>query len=100
MLAGEEVQEAYPTTEALLDKLQEVLEKADVEVCFLQALHCTSLHCTALQRHHHPVALQFVKGIKGPAYAVVTKVSLWLFRVSSVHPSISEQPVDLMREDN
>lgn len=50
MLAGEEVQEAYPTTEALLDKLQEVLEKADVEVCLLQAPHCTALcclHCTA-----------------------------------------------------
>lgn len=44
-LAGEEVQEPYPTTEALLDKLQEVLEKADVEVCSLQAVHCTALHC-------------------------------------------------------
>lgn len=43
MLAGEEVQEPYPTTEALLDKLQEVLEKADVEVCSLQAVHCTAL---------------------------------------------------------
>lgn len=38
MHAATEVQEPYPTTEALLEKLQEVLEKADVEVCFE---HCT-----------------------------------------------------------
>ena len=35
--AAAEVQEPYPTTEALLEKLQEVLQKADVEVCSLQA---------------------------------------------------------------
>ena len=33
MYAASETKELYPTTDALLEKLQEVLEKADVEVC-------------------------------------------------------------------
>ena len=33
MPAAGAVQEAYPTTDVLLEKLQEVLEKADMEVC-------------------------------------------------------------------
>ena len=41
MPAAAEVQEPYPSTEALLEKLQEVLEKADVEVCWLRTVHCT-----------------------------------------------------------
>lgn len=43
MHAAQEVQEPYPTTHALLEKLQEVLEKADVEVCrYCKAVHVTS----------------------------------------------------------
>lgn len=40
MHVAEEVQEPYPSTDALLEKLQEVLEKADVEVsCDCRAVH-------------------------------------------------------------
>lgn len=55
LLAAAEAQEPYPTTEALLEKLQEVLEKADVEVCSLQAVH----HAIAMS-HWHTSAPQIV----------------------------------------